>query len=100
MSGRVAPFMNGNDEESRMVKTGDQVKLVVELVVPVACKRGKRFAVRGGKTWSWCYSVYHQVIYLGAFCVQCALAFLANLLKCQHSYCGAQFIFLPGDDDL
>nr|BAD94742.1 translation elongation factor EF-Tu precursor, chloroplast [Arabidopsis thaliana] len=34
-----------------MVMPGDRVKIVVELIVPVACEQGMRFAIReGGKT--------------------------------------------------
>jgi elongation factor Tu len=43
--------MNDKDEESKMVMPGDRVKMIVELIMPVACEQGMRFAIReGGKT--------------------------------------------------
>ncbi|KAJ6933539.1 elongation factor Tu [Populus alba x Populus x berolinensis] len=51
VTGRVATIMNDKDEESKMVMPGDRVKMVVELIMPVACEQGMRFAIReGGKT--------------------------------------------------
>ncbi|KAI3988763.1 hypothetical protein MKX01_001535 [Papaver californicum] len=51
VTGRVANIMNVMDEESKMVMPGDRVKMVVELIMPVACEQGMRFAIReGGKT--------------------------------------------------
>ncbi|XP_026442464.1 elongation factor TuB, chloroplastic-like [Papaver somniferum] len=51
VTGRVAKIMNDMDEESKMVMPGDRVKMVVELIMPVACEQGMRFAIReGGKT--------------------------------------------------
>ncbi|KAI3931293.1 hypothetical protein MKX01_040210 [Papaver californicum] len=51
VTGRVATIMNDKDEESKMVMPGDRVKMIVELIVPVACESGMRFAIReGGKT--------------------------------------------------
>ncbi|KAK6933993.1 Translation elongation factor EFTu/EF1A, C-terminal [Dillenia turbinata] len=51
VTGRVASIMNDKDEESKMVMPGDRVKMVVELINPVACEQGMRFAIReGGKT--------------------------------------------------
>ncbi|GKV41994.1 hypothetical protein SLE2022_376600 [Rubroshorea leprosula] len=51
VTGKVASIMNDKDEESKMVMPGDRVKMVVELIVPVACEQGMRFAIReGGKT--------------------------------------------------
>ncbi|KAF7819505.1 elongation factor Tu, chloroplastic-like [Senna tora] len=39
------------DEETKMVMPGDRVKMVVELIFPVACEQGMRFTIReGGKT--------------------------------------------------
>ncbi|KAF3676968.1 Elongation factor Tu, chloroplastic [Capsicum annuum] len=39
------------NEKSKMVMPGDCVNLVVELIMPVACEQGMRFAIReGGKT--------------------------------------------------
>ncbi|KAI3976503.1 hypothetical protein MKX01_008361 [Papaver californicum] len=51
VTGRVAKIMNDMDEESKMVMPGDRVKMVVELIMPVACEQGMRFTIReGGKT--------------------------------------------------
>ncbi|KAK6153266.1 hypothetical protein DH2020_012905 [Rehmannia glutinosa] len=44
-------IMNDKDEESKMVMPGDRVKMEVELITPIACEQGMRFAIReGGKT--------------------------------------------------
>ncbi|GLU21534.1 hypothetical protein SLE2022_376670 [Rubroshorea leprosula] len=51
VTGKVASIVNDKDEESKMVMPGDRVKMVVELIMPVACEQGMRFAIReGGKT--------------------------------------------------
>ncbi|XP_008804218.2 LOW QUALITY PROTEIN: elongation factor Tu, chloroplastic-like [Phoenix dactylifera] len=53
VTGKVSSIMNENDkdEESKMVMPGDRVKMVVELIMPVACEQGMQFAIReGGKT--------------------------------------------------
>ncbi|KAF2551732.1 hypothetical protein F2Q68_00037210 [Brassica cretica] len=51
VTGKVTKIMNDKDEDSKMVMPGDRVKIVVELIVPVACEQGMRFAIReGGKT--------------------------------------------------
>ncbi|KAI3759432.1 hypothetical protein L6452_07244 [Arctium lappa] len=51
VTGKVNSIMNDKDEESKMVMPGDRVKMVVELIMPVACEQGMRFAIReGGKT--------------------------------------------------
>ena len=51
VTGKVVKIMNDKDEESKMVMPGDRVKMVVELIAPVACEEGMRFAIReGGKT--------------------------------------------------
>ncbi|RVW78627.1 Elongation factor Tu, chloroplastic [Vitis vinifera] len=52
VTGKVAQIMNDKDEESKMVMPGDRVKMVVELIMPVACEQGMRFAIReGGRLW-------------------------------------------------
>ncbi|ONK78217.1 uncharacterized protein A4U43_C02F15840 [Asparagus officinalis] len=51
VTGKVGAIMNDKDEEAKMVMPGDRVKMVVELIMPVACEQGMRFAIReGGKT--------------------------------------------------
>ncbi|KAL3609963.1 hypothetical protein D5086_000983 [Populus alba] len=42
VTGRVATIMNDKDEESKMVMPGDRVKMIVELIMPVACEQGMR----------------------------------------------------------
>ncbi|KAK6148294.1 hypothetical protein DH2020_019206 [Rehmannia glutinosa] len=49
--GRHSRFCSDKDEESKMVMPGDRVKMEVELITPIACEQGMRFAIReGGKT--------------------------------------------------
>ncbi|KAB2614012.1 elongation factor TuA [Pyrus ussuriensis x Pyrus communis] len=51
VTGKVTGVTNDKDEETKMVMPGDRVKMVVELIMPVACEQGMRFAIReGGKT--------------------------------------------------
>ncbi|GKB52560.1 elongation factor TuA, chloroplastic-like protein [Tanacetum coccineum] len=51
VTGKVTSIMNDKDEESKMVIPGDRVKMVVELIMSIACEQGMRFAIReGGKT--------------------------------------------------
>lgn len=51
MTGKVTSITTDKGEESKMVMPGDRVNLVVELIMPVACEQGMRFAIReGGKT--------------------------------------------------
>jgi len=51
VTGKVSAIMNDRDEESKMVMPGDRVKMLVELITPVACEQGMRFAIReGGRT--------------------------------------------------
>ncbi|KAK6148304.1 hypothetical protein DH2020_019216 [Rehmannia glutinosa] len=51
VTGKVNSIMNDKDEESKMVMPGDRVKMEVELITPIACEQGMRFAIReGGKT--------------------------------------------------
>ncbi|KAJ0972786.1 hypothetical protein J5N97_020745 [Dioscorea zingiberensis] len=51
VTGKVTSIMNDKDEESKMVMPGDRVKMIVELIMPIACEQGMRFAIReGGKT--------------------------------------------------
>ncbi|KAL7190313.1 hypothetical protein ACSBR2_022566 [Camellia fascicularis] len=52
VTGKMASIMNDKDEESKIVMPGDRVKMVVELIMLVACEQGMRFAIirEGGKT--------------------------------------------------
>ncbi|CAA7404801.1 unnamed protein product [Spirodela intermedia] len=51
VTGKVTKIMDDKNEESKMVMPGDRIKMVVELIMPIACEQGMRFAIReGGKT--------------------------------------------------
>eukprot|EP00249_Psilotum_nudum_P018479 c26825_g1_i1 orf=251-1726(+) len=51
VTGKVVSVMSDSGEESKMVMPGDRVKMVVEMITPVACETKMRFAIReGGKT--------------------------------------------------
>jgi elongation factor Tu len=51
VTGNVMKIMNDKDEEAKMCMPGDRVKMVVELIQPVACEQGMRFTIHeDGKT--------------------------------------------------
>ena len=51
VTGNVTTIMNDKDEEAKMCMPGDRIKMIVQLIQPVACEQGMRFAIReGGKT--------------------------------------------------
>ncbi|EES05366.1 hypothetical protein BDA96_04G215300 [Sorghum bicolor] len=51
VTGSVTTIMNDKDEEAKMCMPGDRIKMIVQLIQPVACEQGMRFAIReGGKT--------------------------------------------------
>lgn len=54
VTGKIESFETENEKKSnkiRMVMPGDNVKMLVELIQPIAIERGMRFAIReGGKT--------------------------------------------------
>jgi len=54
VTGKIESFETENEKKSnkiRMVMPGDNVKIVVELIQPIAIERGMRFAIReGGRT--------------------------------------------------
>ncbi|KAL6973157.1 hypothetical protein U1Q18_027337 [Sarracenia purpurea var. burkii] len=51
VTGKVTSIMNDKDEQSKMVMPCDRVNIVVELIMPVACEQGMKFAIRKrGKT--------------------------------------------------
>jgi elongation factor Tu len=53
--------MNDKDEEAKMCMPGDRVKMVVELIQPVACEQGMRFTIHeDGKTV--CAGVINSII--------------------------------------
>ncbi|CAA7404838.1 unnamed protein product [Spirodela intermedia] len=51
VTGRVSEIRSDAGDEKQMVLPGDRVSMTVELIMPVACEQGMRFAIReGGKT--------------------------------------------------
>ena len=51
VTGKIAAFTADDGSEAKMVIPGDRVKMIVELIQPIAIEDGMRFAIReGGKT--------------------------------------------------
>jgi elongation factor Tu len=51
VTGQIVSFKTDEGEESKMVMPGDRVKMVVELIQPIAIENNMRFAIReGGRT--------------------------------------------------
>ena len=51
VTGKIASFKSDDGEEAKMVMPGDRVKMLVELIQPIAIESGMRFAIReGGRT--------------------------------------------------
>ena len=51
VTGKIESFISDDGDEATMVMPGDRVKMVVELIQPVAIEDGRRFAIReGGRT--------------------------------------------------
>ena len=51
VTGKISTFRKDNGTETKMVVPGDRIKMVVELIQPIAIERGMRFAIReGGRT--------------------------------------------------
>jgi elongation factor Tu len=51
VTGKIESFLSDEGEEAQMVMPGDRVKMVVELIQPIAIEKGMRFAIReGGRT--------------------------------------------------
>nr|AYJ22317.1 Translation elongation factor Tu [Avrainvillea sp. HV04061] len=51
VTGKIASFRADDDSEIKMVMPGDRVKIIVELIQPIAIEKGMRFAIReGGRT--------------------------------------------------
>ena len=51
VTGKIESFKTDDGDEATMVMPGDRVKMVVELIQPVAIEDGMRFAIReGGRT--------------------------------------------------
>jgi len=51
VTGKIESFRADDGSESSMVMPGDRIKMIVELIQPVAIENGMRFAIReGGRT--------------------------------------------------
>ena len=51
VTGKIESFVSDDGDEATMVKPGDRVKMIVELIQPIAIENGMRFAIReGGRT--------------------------------------------------
>lgn len=51
VTGKIGSFKKDDGGETKMVVPGDRIKMVVELIQPIAIERGMRFAIReGGRT--------------------------------------------------
>lgn len=51
VTGQIAAFMNDAREILEMIKPGDRIKMIVDLIQPIAIEHNMRFAIReGGKT--------------------------------------------------
>nr|CDI27997.1 elongation factor 1-alpha [Acetabularia acetabulum] len=51
VTGKIDSFRADDDSETQMVMPGDRVKMIVELIQPIAIEQGMRFAIReGGRT--------------------------------------------------
>ena len=51
VTGKIMSFKSDDGEDAKMVMPGDRVKMLVELIQPIAIENGMRFAIReGGRT--------------------------------------------------
>nr|AYD72387.1 elongation factor Tu [Acetabularia peniculus] len=51
VTGKIESFRADDDSETQMVMPGDRIKMIVELIQPIAIEQGMRFAIReGGRT--------------------------------------------------
>nr|YP_009057834.1 translational elongation factor Tu [Nephroselmis astigmatica]AID67737.1 translational elongation factor Tu [Nephroselmis astigmatica] len=51
VTGKIVSFLGDDGSKAQMVLPGDRVKMVVELIQPIAIENGMRFAIReGGRT--------------------------------------------------
>ena len=51
VTGKIASFRADDDSTTQMVMPGDRIKMMVELIQPIAIENGMRFAIReGGRT--------------------------------------------------
>lgn len=51
VTGKIESFKADDGSDTQMVMPGDRIKMVVELIQPIAIEKGMRFAIReGGRT--------------------------------------------------
>ena len=51
VTGKIESFKSDDNREIKMVMPGDRIKIIVELIQPIAIEKGMRFAIReGGRT--------------------------------------------------
>jgi len=51
VTGKIESFKADDGSETEMVMPGDRIKMIVELIAPIAIENGMRFAIReGGRT--------------------------------------------------
>ena len=51
VTGKIESFRADDDNATQMVMPGDRIKMIVELIQPIAIEKGMRFAIReGGRT--------------------------------------------------
>ena len=51
VTGKIETFRSDDNTPMQMVMPGDRVKMLVELIQPIAIEKGMRFAIReGGRT--------------------------------------------------
>jgi len=51
VTGKIESFKSDDNREIKMVMPGDRIKIIVELIQPIAVEKGMRFAIReGGRT--------------------------------------------------
>nr|AYD72496.1 elongation factor Tu [Cymopolia barbata] len=48
VTGKIDSFRGDDDSETQMVMPGDRIKMIVELIQPIAIEQGMRFAIREG----------------------------------------------------
>nr|YP_009646472.1 translational elongation factor Tu [Chloropicon maureeniae]QBX98227.1 translational elongation factor Tu [Chloropicon maureeniae] len=51
VTGKIDSFISDEGEDTKMVMPGDRIKMIVDLIQPIAIENGMRFAIReGGRT--------------------------------------------------
>jgi elongation factor Tu len=49
VTGKIDTFCADDGSSTKMVMPGDRIKMVVELIQPIAIEKGMRFAIREGR---------------------------------------------------